>query len=102
MSGCNAHARLAAEILAVLGELSPSLESSRERSWASATFLGARHRYRIVVAGRDLNRLDSLMLSLRRREYSTFGHIVVDVHTEIELAESGGVLTVEASTVEDC
>jgi hypothetical protein len=81
------------------------IEEVRSRSWASATFSGARHEltFRIEGAGAGAA-ADAFLAGLREAEFSLRGHILADialVSDERREAEDTVTISLEALTVED-
>ncbi len=94
--GPDPHQQLS-RVLAELGRA--EIVESRETPWASATFSGARHRFRLRVPPNA----QRPFADLSEREFDFPGHIVADI-TVIDHAEHAGDamhLTIEALTVED-
>ena len=80
-----------------------AVENIKSRSWASATFLGARHELIFGLSGATadaaadafVSRLDSIEFALR-------GHIVADIALVSDERRADGVrIAIEALTVED-
>lgn len=95
------HSRL----LRLIGHWLPaevSIGASQPRPWASANFVGARHRFQLLMQGDEtaktamvarLNgQLEALIWPLSR-------HIVADTH--VSLAEDGSEIALEILTVEE-
>ena len=82
------------------------VEEIRSRSWASATFSGARHELTFRMAGEGAAAAaDRFILHLRAAEFDLRGHIMADIalvsderHDEEDLIR----ISLEALTVEDC
>lgn len=86
------------------------IEALDSVSWASATFLGQRHRLELRLDGGDGGVAESMAERLARRlldiELGTVGHVLVDIsHVGTELVDREGIvsarLTFEALTLED-
>ena len=80
----------------------------RERPWASATFIGARHYWTLKIKGEAHARIASdLETIICDHEFSIRGHIVADaiMTSRCESAdtnnESGTIVTLEILTIED-
>jgi hypothetical protein len=80
-----------------------ALEEIRSRSWASATFVGARHElaFRLEGEGADAA-ADRFLSSLGVAEFALRGHILADLALVSEERACGWVrIRLEALTVED-
>ena len=82
-----------------------TLEEIKSRSWASATFTGARHElsFRIEGAG-ALGAADDFLGNLEAREFTLRGHIMADIALVSEERRDGEDcvrISIEALTVED-
>ena len=80
----------------------------RERPWASATFIGARHYWTLEIKGEDHAHIASdLEATIRDHEFSIRGHIVADAimtsrrENVDENNEAGTIVTLEILTIED-
>jgi hypothetical protein len=82
-----------------------AVEDSASRSWASATFTGARHTLRVRLAGAGAaEAAERFVAGLSEAEFDLRGHIVADIALLAEERREGGeqvLLTLEALTVED-
>lgn len=84
-------------------------EEIRSRTWASATFTGARHEITMRLAGPDAPASAArFVATLGEREFDLRGHVVADI-ASVSSAPAPGAegetamrLTIEALTVEDC
>jgi hypothetical protein len=89
------HARLAVALTSLLGG---EIVESRRTPWVSATFAGARHRYRFRVPNGAHAERDSL----DEREFELPGHILADIELSDETeCPDAFFFTIEALTVED-
>ena len=80
----------------------------RERPWASATFVGARHYWTLEIFGKDhvrvANRLETI---ISEYEFTIRGHVVADANmtSRREITDTNGkattCVTVEILTIED-
>ena len=81
------------------------LEEIKSRSWASATFSGARHELTFRIAGdAALAAADDFLANLEAREFTLRGHILADIALISEkrrAGEDGVRISLEALTVED-
>ena len=91
--GCP-HRRLTHLLAAELGGRA-TIDRSTLRPWASANFVGARHRFDCSGQGVSVERLRERLVAL---EWRLSGHIVADVALE---AGEGPGFTIEILTVED-
>lgn len=72
------HMRVTAQLLDLAGPAASVVEASF-RPWASATFLGARHRVTIRFTGPDhCHKAEIFASTLPEAEFSVSGHIVAD------------------------
>ena len=81
----------------------PVFEEIRSRSWASATFIGARHdlTFRVTGEGAD-EAAQRLAATINVTEFHLRGHIVADIALiSSEPCEEGVRLRLEALTVEE-
>ncbi len=82
-----------------------TVEDVRSRSWASATFAGARHEVCMRVDGEGAaEATDRFLANLSDAEFDLRGHIVADialVSDERRDGEDAVTLTIEALTVEE-
>lgn len=80
-----------------------TVEDVRSRSWASATFVGARHELQFRVTGDGAGEAaEAFVGSLDAREFELRGHILADIAMAAkEPVEDGVRLRLEALTVED-
>jgi hypothetical protein len=80
-------------------------EEIRSRSWASATFVGARHELTFRVSGKGAGEAaDDFLRHLEAREFELRGHIMADIALVSEERRDGEDLvriSLEALTVED-
>jgi hypothetical protein len=79
------------------------LEEMRSRSWASATFAGARHElaFRLEGAGAEAAAADFLA-TLEAAEFDLRGHVLADIALVSEERSAGrATIRLEALTVED-
>lgn len=83
--------------------LTPVFEEIRSSSWASATFIGARHELSFRVSGDGAEAaVERFASALQVAEFQLRGHILADITLVAkEPAEDGVRLRVEALTVED-
>ena len=81
-----------------------SIEEIRSRSWASATFIGARHELSFRVEGAGAGAAaDAFLADLSTAEFVLRGHILADialVSEERRDGEDAVTLSLEALTVE--
>ena len=84
-------------------------EEIRSRTWASATFTGARHEITMRLAGPDAPASAArFVATLGEREFDLRGHVVADIaliSSEPAPGADGRAdmrLRIEALTVEDC
>ena len=97
------HGRLIAALLERAGAGSEVIEDSLS-AWASATFIGARHRLTLLITGNDaVERARDLARLLPDAEFAIAGHLVADL--AVDAWESGAdgsaslrlsILTIEA------
>lgn len=92
-----------------LGECDIAFEEISSRSWASATFVGARHELILRLDGDRAGTIaDAFANGLEEAEFQLRGHILADIalagrETCVDPREMPGVrLRIEALTVEDC
>ncbi len=82
-----------------------TVEEIRSRSWASATFTGARHQLTFRIEGDGAAaRADGFLANLSAAEFELRGHILADNAFVSEERQDGGGLvriSLEALTVED-
>lgn len=73
------------------------------RSWASATFLGARHEIVLTLDGEGAGEAaDSFVEGLSEKEFALRGHILADIVLVSDSRASGHArIVLEALTVED-
>lgn len=94
------HIRVTAQLLEVAGSAASVVEASC-RPWASATFLGARHRVSIRFSDDHALKAEAFANILPEAEFSIPGHIVADACVDAwERRES--VLTDEADANAAC
>lgn len=97
---------------ALLRALTPSfagfqlmVEEVRSRSWASATFMGARHELSLRITGDDAGKaVDDFLTNLDTAEFKLRGHVLADialVSDERPDHRQWVRLSLEALTVED-
>lgn len=83
-----------------------SFDEIRSRSWASATFVGARHELSFTLRGSDAaNAAQIFVESLETTEFSLRGHILADialVSYRLEPGADAAWIWIEALTVEEC
>lgn len=78
----------------------PPLRAASSEAWASATFVGARHRFDYEPACDAL--ANAFADALETTEFCLNGHLVADITVAARTTGPAGVtLTVEALTVED-
>jgi hypothetical protein len=82
----------------------PVFEEIRSRSWASATFAGARHELGLRLAGEGAAAAaDAFAENLESADFELRGHLLADIALVAnEPTEDGVRLRIEALTVEDC
>ena len=89
----------------IFGGFEFTLEEIKSRSWASATFTGARHELTLRIAGEGaLGAADDFLANLEAREFPLRGHIVADIaliSDERRDGEDAARISLEALTVED-
>jgi hypothetical protein len=82
-----------------------TVEEIRSRSWASATFAGARHELSFRIEGEGVNAAaDAFLATLTAAEFDLRGHILADIALVSEARSDDGNLvriSLEALTVED-
>lgn len=80
------------------------IEEIRTRSWASATFAGARHELTFRVEGDGAEEVaDGFLATLEAAEFTLRGHIMADIaEVSREGLPDGIRISLEALTVEDC
>jgi len=96
------HDKLGAVLIALVAGGSVEMTSSWQRGWASATFIGARHRYRLQVYAAPEAELEAFAQTLGKHEFSLPGHLVADICVR-ELTRREGndaTLEIEALTVD--
>ena len=82
------------------GAALPDLRTAHSEAWASATFVGARHRF--AFAPTEPDRADALSEAIGSVEFTLPGHLVADIIVRSRSVSREGVaLTIEALTVED-
>lgn len=98
--GARGNARDAlAEALAARGGEGVVVSASRSRSWASATFEGARHQLEVRLPADAVAAFEQ---GLREAEFSLRGHLLADIAIAGRKAVDGDVLLeVEALTIEE-
>ncbi len=68
---------------AISGRFHPAIaqvQSSSQRRWSSVTFVGARHRYALCVAGDGAEHLvDEAAATILCGDFNIDGHIVADI-----------------------
>jgi len=86
--------------------LGVTLEEIRSRSWASATFTGARHELTLRIAGDGARgAADAFLANLHAAEFKLRGHILADIallSDERRDDQDWVRLSLDALTVEDC
>jgi hypothetical protein len=92
----------------MFGNFAPVLEDIRSRSWASATFTGARHMLALRLDGTGADAAaDAFLAALDSREFNLRGHIVADIGlvSDERSTGPGGAprvrIRIEALTVEE-
>lgn len=79
---------------------SPAVRIAHSEAWASATFVGARHRFEFEPA--DPPAADAFAAGIEQVEFALPGHLVADILVSTRTATPAGIaLTIEALTVED-
>jgi hypothetical protein len=82
-----------------------AIEEIRSRSWASATFAGARHELSFRIEGEGAGAAaDAFLAHLEAAEFDLRGHILADialVSDERRDGEDAARISLEALTVED-
>ena len=82
------------------------VEELRSRSWASATFTGARHELTFRVNGeRAKAEADAFLSNLSAAEFELRGHVMADIALVSEERKDGEDwvrISLEGLTVEDC
>ena len=99
----SAAASLTRAIIANIGTFgaAAAIEEICSRPWASATFTGARHRFRLRLDGPSASAAaDGFLRGLAEREFDLAGHILADIGLVQDLREDGVRLVLEALTVE--
>lgn len=79
------------------------VERIRSRSWASATFVGARHALVLGLSGATAEAAaDAFVARLENIEFTLRGHIVADIALISDERRADGVrIAIEALTIED-
>ena len=81
------------------------IEEVRSRSWASATFAGARHELTFrIEGGRAHEAADAFLADMESAEFSLRGHILADIALVSDARPDHGqavTISIEALTVED-
>lgn len=108
---CDPHTRVIAQLLELAGSDSSVIATS-SRPWASATFLGARHKIILKLTGTDHSqRADRFTEALPEAQFSISGHIVaeacIDARQSLddsyelvdEHADDTGTLVISGETV---
>ncbi len=102
---CDVHGALRAAISGRFHSQLARVQSSSHHRWSSVTFVGARHRFAVCVAGKGAEQCaDEATASILSDDFNIDGHIVADIavaqrqsrgpnFVEIELE----ALTVEAN-----
>jgi hypothetical protein len=81
-----------------------TVEEIRSRSWASATFAGARHELTFRIEGEGAGAAaDSFLATLTAAEFDLRGHILADIALVSEERTDEGLvrISLEGLTVED-
>jgi hypothetical protein len=82
-----------------------TIEEVKSRSWASATFVGARHELSFRIEGeRAQQAADAFLKDLDVAEFQLRGHVLADIALVSEERIDGGAsvtVSLEALTVED-
>jgi hypothetical protein len=82
-----------------------TVEESRSRNWASATFSGARHELAFRIEGEGAAAAaDSFIAGMSAAEFDLRGHILADIGLVCEERNDAGTLvriSLEGLTVED-
>ena len=101
--GNDATTALLRELSVNFAGFSPVFEDIKSRSWASATFVGARHELTFRLCGDEAEAAaERFAATLDVAEFQLRGHIVADISLVSKEACDGGVrLRLEALTVED-
>ena len=98
------------EMLRAIGKMAgagPRLhfDEIRSRSWASATFSGARHELVMHLEAASPEETDAFAVRLSAADYDMRGHIVADIFAKVEQGSDetvgGRRIRIEALTVED-
>jgi len=78
------------------------LVGATSRDWASALFVGSRHRLGIALQGADAaQRADLLARELRETELAIRGGFVADIAVTARLDEPMPLLAIEALTIDE-
>ena len=91
-------------ICATFATFRMTIEEIRSRSWASATFAGARHELTFRIEGEGAGAAaDRFLENLEAAEFELRGHILADIALVAEERIDGGWvrISLEALTVED-
>jgi hypothetical protein len=93
------HARLQRVLLALAAPA--RMIDAHAESWASVTFSGMRHRYRIALDGADApSRASALTTALAEHEFAIPGHLVADIAANVgEAGDGQAALEIEALTI---
>lgn len=90
--------------LRVMAGPDATIDQTSMRPWCSATFVGARHRLLLVLAGPDADQRAAILAQmLPEADFRLNGHIVADVVVEVipMNGEKGTTLSLEILTIED-
>ena len=91
---------------AISGRFHPSLarvQSTSHHRWSSVTFVGARHRFAVCVAGEGAEQcVDEATASILSDDFNIDGHIVADIAVAQRQSRGPNVVEIEleALTVE--
>lgn len=85
------------------GEGGAVCRSAHSERWVSVTFSGARHRFALLLTGRDAaRRATRLEKAMGDIEFALPGHLVADIVVAAKrLSAEGVILEIEALTVEE-
>ena len=84
---------------AVRGGVTLAIRTLRSTLWASATFVGARHRVSLAISG---DRAGAWLAGLAEADLPVHGHLVADlVVTDQRHEADGTIATIEVLTVEE-
>ena len=102
MAGPDVHEKLATALRPLFSATGGRIASSHQRRWASATFVGARHRFVLEPIVIDSPDIEELAARIGNHEFHLPGHLVADIClSEPRWLEAGEtVLEIEVLTVE--